>query len=68
MALTWGVNPLLLVMIVPVAASKDDVMVVELVVNGHWSMPDAVSSCSSSAETVVDFDPVPSFDIVSLGG
>lgn len=55
-------------MTVPVATSEDDVMVVELVVNGYWTMPDAVRSCSFSVETAVDFDPVPSFDIVSLGG
>lgn len=68
MALICGVNPLLLVITVSVATSKDDLMVVELVVNGHCTMPDAVSSCSSWAETVVDLDPVPSFDVVSLGG
>lgn len=48
--------------------TRYDVLVVELVVNGHRTTPDAVSSCSFSTKMVVDFDSVLSSDIVSLVG
>lgn len=66
---TCGVNPLLFVMTVPVATTtRYDVLVVELVVNGHRTTPDTVSSCSFSTKMVVDFDSILSSDIVSLVG